>query len=206
MAKDNLTPEVDLNIQIKFIDKFNGSRDQLNPFLTNCRNAINLTTPTQQSILFKYILSQLKGPAETACSIKEFENWQQLEDFLKSQFGDKKHYAALLSDMQECRQSNSETVHQFALRIESNLSKLLSKIYISIPTSKKGKLTGRVAAMQDLALHTFVSGLNQRLSTVVRCRDPKRLNEAINFASSEEKLFQASQRRNVQKKILTKSK
>ncbi|KPJ04952.1 hypothetical protein RR46_04068 [Papilio xuthus] len=196
MPKDESNSEVDLNILIKFIDKFDGNREQLNPFLSNCRNAINLASTSQQNILLKYILSQLRGHAEIACTIKEFENWPQLEEFLKSQFGNTKHYAALLSDMQECRQLNNETVHQFALRIESCLSKLLSEINISIPTSKKGELTGRVAAMQDLALHTFVTGLNPRLSTVVRCRDPKHLNDAINFASSEEKISQASQRRN----------
>lgn len=197
MPKDEqLTTEVDLNILFKFIDKFDGSRSQLNAFLSNCRNAITMATPVQQTILFKFILSQLKGPAEAACSIKEFENWQQLEDFLKSQFSDKKHYAELLSDLKVCRQSNNETVHQFALRIESILSKLLSEINLS--NSKKSELAGRLASMQDLALHTFITGLNEQLSTVVCCRDPKSLNETINFASCEEKISHLSRRRNVQ--------
>ncbi|CAH4023826.1 unnamed protein product [Pieris brassicae] len=119
-------------------------------------NAVELATQNQQDILLKYIVSQLEGRAETACCVKEFENWHQLEEFLKSQFGDKKHYAALLSDLQECRQLGNETVNQFALRIESCLSKLLSEINITIPTKKKDELAGRVAAMKDLALHTFV--------------------------------------------------
>lgn len=186
--------EIDLNILTKFISKFDGNREQLNAFLNNCRNAIALASTFQQNILLKYIISQLEGRAESACSIKEFESWAQLEEFLKSQFGDKRHYAALLSDLQECRQSNSETVNQFALRIESCLSKLLSEISISMPLKKKTELVGRVAAMQDLALHTFVVGLNPKLSTVVRCRDPETLNDAISFATSEEKIL-ASQRR-----------
>lgn len=188
--------EVDINILIKFINKFDGNRDKLNSFLNNCSNAIKLASPNQQDILLKYIISQLEGRAEVACSIKEFDSWQQLEDFLKAQFGNKKHYAALLSDLQGCRQLNGETVNQFALKIESCLSKLLTEINISIPTRKKGELAGRVAAMQDLALHTFVIGLNPRLSTVVRCRDPETLNDAINFAVSEEKIYLASLGRN----------
>lgn len=188
--------EVDINILIKFINKFDGNRDKLNSFLNNCSNAIKLASPNQQDILLKYIISQLEGRAEVACSIKDFDSWQQLEDFLKAQFGNKKHYAALLSDLQGCRQLNGETVNQFALKIESCLSKLLTEINISIPTRKKGELAGRVAAMQDLALHTFVIGLNPRLSTVVRCRDPETLNDAINFAVSEEKIYLASLGRN----------
>lgn len=194
MPKDeqSLMQEVDINILIKFINRFDGNREKLNSFLNNCSNAIKLSSPNQQDILLKYIISQLEGRAEIACSIKEFDSWQQLEDFLKAQFGNKKHYAALLSDLQGCRQLNGETVNQFALKVETCLSKLLTEINISIPTRRKGELAGRVAAMQDLALHTFVIGLNPRLSTVVRCRDPDTLNDAINFAVSEEKIYLAS--------------
>lgn len=193
MSKE--TKEIDMNFISKFINKFDGSREKLNAFLNNCRNAISLASLHQQDIVLKYILSQLEGRAESACSIKEFLTWQQLEEFLKNQFGEKKHYAALLSDLQDCCQSNSENVNQFALRVETCLAKLLTEINISIPTKKKGELAGRVAAMQDLALHTFISGLNPRLSTVVRCRDPETLNEAIGFAVSEEKILQTISKR-----------
>lgn len=188
--------ELDMNFISKFVNKFDGNREKLNAFLNNCRNAISLASTHQQDVILKYILSQLEGRAESACSIKEFENWQQLEEFLKNQFGEKKHYAALLSDLQDCCQSNNETVNQFALRVETCLAKLLTEINISIPTKKKGELTGRVAAMQDLALYTFISGLNSRLSTVVRCRDPETLNEAIGFAVSEEKILLTISKRN----------
>lgn len=193
-SEPSTAKEIEMNILCKFISKFDGNREKLNAFLNNCKNAIHLASPTQQDVLLKFVLSQLEGRAESACSIKEFDNWQQLEDFLKSQFGDRKHYAALLLDLQNCRQLNSETVNQFALRVESCLSKLLAEINISIPSKKKSELPGRVAAMEDLALHTFTSGLNARLSTVVRCRDPETLNDAINFAVSEEKILLTTSR------------
>ena len=181
---------IDLNILTKFISKFDGNREKLNAFLNNCRNAIQLASQSQQDILFKFILSQLEGRAAAACSIKDFENWDQLENYLKEYFGEKKHYTHLLSELQSCKQGNHEPVSQFSLRVETNLSKLLMEINVSIPTKKKGELAGRVAAMEDLALHTFIMGLNPRLSTIVRCRDPVTLNDAVNFAISEEKISQ----------------
>lgn len=183
---------IDLNILIRFINKFDGSRDKLNAFLNNCKNALNLASASQTDILFKYILSQLEGRAEVACSIKEFEKWEQLEEFLKENFGEKKHYSHLLSELQNSKQQYNESVNQFGLRVETCLSKLLTEINVSIPTNKKQELAGRVAAMEDLALHTFVSGLQSKLSTVLRCRNPKTLNEAINFAVSEEKLLHSA--------------
>lgn len=188
--------EMDLNVLIKFIGTFDGSRDTLIPFLNNCRNAINLASTSQQDILFKYILSRLTGKAESVCAIKEFTKWSQLEEFLKTQFGDRKHYAHLLADLQSCKQGPAENVGQYSLRIESCLSKLLTEINISIPTKKKDELSGRVATMQDLALNRFMMGLDPRLATIVRCRDPTTLNEAINFASAEEKILGITYRRN----------
>lgn len=186
--------EISLNVLIKFVGTFDGSRDKLSPFLNNCRNTINLASPPQIDVLLKYILSRLEGKAETACAIKEFTKWSQLEEFLKCQFGDAKHYAFLLSDLQECRQGRNESVSTFSLR--SCLSKLLTEINISIPTKKKDELSGRVAAMQDLALNVFMIGLQPPLSTVVRCRDPSTLNEAINLATAEEKIVGMTNRRN----------
>ncbi|KAJ8724180.1 hypothetical protein PYW07_008160 [Mythimna separata] len=51
--------------------------------------------------------------------------------------------------------------------------------------------------MEDLALYTFTIGLTPRIANIVRCRDPKNLNDAINCALSEEKLQQYSYKQNM---------
>lgn len=71
-----------------------------------------------------------------------------------------------------------DSVNRFALRIESCLSKLLTEIKIS-QRKWKSELAGRIAAMQDLALYHFVIVLKPQLSTIVRCRDPETLDDAI---------------------------
>lgn len=183
-----------LNIILKFIKPYNGNRETLNAFLNNCQNAFDLATGTQQSVVLKYILSQLEGRAELACAIKDFKSWSSLKEFLKSQFGERKHYAHLLTDLQECKQNSNETVSQFALRVESCLSQLLTEVNMSCP--RTAELPGRLSAMEDLALQSFILGLNHRISLVVRCQSPNTLNEAINLAISEEKLLQYMNKHN----------
>lgn len=182
--------ELDLSILLKFIKPYDGSRETLNSFLVNCSNAYDLATDAQKDILFKYILCQLQGKAQNACSIKEFTNWIQLKEFLKTQFSERKHYAHLLTDLQECKQTYNEPVSQYALRIETCLSQLLTEISIS-HGHKSREMIGRTAAMEELALHHFQMGLVPRISNIVRCRSPKTLNEAINIAISEEKIQQS---------------
>lgn len=190
--------DIPLNTILKFIKPFTGDRDKLTAFLRNCDSAISLASPQQEDLILKYILSQLEGKAETACSIKDFDSWASLKEFLKTQFGERKHYAHLLTELQDCRQGNQETVSQFSLRVETCLQKLLTEVTVS--NTKKMELAGRLAAMEDLALHTFTLGLHPRISNVVRCRDPKNLNDAINCAISEEKIQQFSYRNNFKQK------
>lgn len=186
-------PEVDLNILLKFIKPYDGSRETINSFLTNCNNAYELANDSQRPILFKYILSQLQGKAEVAASIKDFQNYEQLKDFLKLQFSQRKHYSHLITDLQECKQQLAETVVQFSTRIETILTQLLTEI--SLNPTKKLEIAGRTAAMEDLALHHFLMGLHPRISNIVRCKSPKNLNEAIGFAISEEKIQQTLYRK-----------
>ncbi|KAL0901603.1 hypothetical protein ABMA27_006821 [Loxostege sticticalis] len=181
--------EIDLSILLKFIKPYNGNRETLNSFLVNCNNAFDMASEAQASILFKYILSQLEGKAEIACSIKEFSSWDQLKEFLKTQFSERKHYSHLLMDLQESKQGSNENCSQYALRVETCLSQLLTEV--SLSTTKKMELPGRTAAMNDLAMHHFVMGLHPRISNIVRCRNPKNLNEAVNLAISEERIQQS---------------
>lgn len=186
---------VELPTLLKFIKPYDGCREQLNSFLVNCNNAYELASESQKDILFKYILCQLQGKAETACSIKEFANWHQLKEFLKTQFSERKHYAHLLTELQNCKQQATEPVSQYALRIETCLSQLLTEISIS-HGHKSREMIGRTAAMEELALHHFQMGLSPSLSNFVRCKSAKSLNEAINIAISEEKIQQALSKSN----------
>lgn len=187
--------ELDLSTLLKFIKPFDGSRETLNSFLVNCNNAYDLASESQKDVLFKYILCQLQGKAQTACSVKEFNNWLQLKEFLKTQFSERKHYAHLLTDLQECKQQNNEPVSQYALKIESCLSHLLTEMSIS-HGHKSREMIGRTAAMEELALHHFQMGLIARISNIVRCKSPQTLNQAINIAISEEKIQQCLYKQN----------
>lgn len=193
--KTEKVDSVPIGTLFKFVKPFDGSREKLNPFINNCDNAIALASEAYKPILFKFILSQLEGKAETACSIKDFESWDQLSEFLKVQFGERKHYTHLLTDLQECRQVNNEPVNQYALRLETCLSKLLTEVTLS--NKKKSELVGRIAAMEDLALHTFLLGLKPNISNLVRGKTPSNLNEAINLAVSEEKILNMIYKRNL---------
>lgn len=186
-VKSETNEKITLNVLTKFIRPYNGDRETLPAFLTNCDNAISLAAPEQQNILCKYIISQLEGKAQLACSLKTFSKWQDLKAFIRTTFGEKKHSSHLLVDLQNCKQLPSETVTQFSLRLESCLTRIQADIHYSC--RDENQLEGRIAAMEDLALNTFIMGLNNaNIATILRCRSPRDLNEAISHAVEEEKI------------------
>lgn len=175
-----------IKVLCDFIKTYKGERDTLTAFLTNCQNALDLASKSQKDLLLKFIISKLEGKAQIACANRLYDSFDELKEFLKQNFGERKHYNHLLLDLQSCRQQTGETVAQFALKIEGCVAALLSEIHAS--DSFKKDLSGRVAMTEDLALHTFVIGLHPQLGTVVRSREVKTLNTAINIAMSEEKI------------------
>lgn len=188
--KVKMADKITLSFLTKFIKPYNGDRESLPAFLTNCENAIALATTEQQNVLCKYIISQLEGKAQLACCLRQFKSWSEIKQFLRTTFGEKKHSTHLLVDLQQCKQLPSEDVMQFSIRIESCLTRLQADIHYSCENDKE--LVGRIAAMEDLALNTFLLGLNFNFSHIVRCRNPKTLSEAITNAIEEEKIFNLS--------------
>lgn len=181
-----VTESISLNVLLKFIKPFDGDRQKLSSFIKNCESALNLASSAQKDIIYRFILSQLEGKAELACSLKIFDNWQDLKVFLKTTFGETKHRDHLLIDLQNCKQKPTETVSQYSLRLETFLTRLQTDIAHS--TRSPDELKGRIASTEDLALHTFLLGLPSSISTIVRCRNPTTLCDAINLAVQEEKL------------------
>lgn len=182
MEKDT----VRIEILMRFIKTFNGDKDRLSPFIKNCENAMNMASEQQKPILFQYIMSQLEGKAELACAIKIFDGWLDLKTFLRFTFGESKHREHLLLDLQRCKFKPPESISQYSIRIETCLTRLQTDIANS--SIDQSELKGRLASTEDLALQTFLLGLPATISIVVRCRNPRNLNDAIEIATQEEKL------------------
>ncbi|CAH4038198.1 unnamed protein product [Pieris brassicae] len=64
----------------------------------------------------------------------------------------------------------------------------IKEFKISLGNYPQKEIPGRIASTEDLVLHHFLMGLLPRLSNLVRARNPKNLNSAVNLAMSEEKI------------------
>lgn len=177
---------VEINTLFKFIKPFDGDREKLVPFLNNCDSAFNLANEDQGTILLAYTKAQLTGKAEAACANHVFRTWDALKEYLKSMYSDKKHHGHLLMELLSCKQIANETVSQYMYRIETCLKRVLTSIQQG--RHPQEELPGRIASMNDLALHTFILNAKPEISQMLRAREITKLNEAFNIAIEEEKV------------------
>ncbi|CAH4028432.1 unnamed protein product [Pieris brassicae] len=163
----SITDTEDENSLLPPSGPINISKEKTSPTVLQTRTELELSI----LLLISYLNSihANEGKAETACSIKEFSNWPQLKEFLKTQFSERKYYTHLLTDSQECKQLTNEPLSRYALRIKTYLSKLLTEISINYG-HKNREMYGRTAAMEELTLHHFQMGLSSRISNIVRCK------------------------------------
>ena len=178
--------KVSIDTLLKFIEPYNGDRDNLNAWITNCDRAFLIAQPVQYNILFAFIQSRLHDKAQSVCSNSIFPTWENLKDHLKSRLGDKKHQNHLLIELQNCKQLHNEPISQYILRLETALKRLLASIKQS--SNDTTYLQGKIENTEDLALLTFKLGTSPQISQMLRYRNPETLNEAFNMALEEEKI------------------
>lgn len=179
---------------IKFIDTYDGNRDNLSAWLTNCDRAFELATDDQESVLFAFVQNKLTDRAQSVCSNTVFNTWDDLKEFLKLRFGNRKHQTHLLFELQNCKQLHGETITQYISKIETCLKRLMSCVKQNC--DNEALLPGQLENINQLALHTFLMGVNTQISQILRSRNPTDLNDAFNISVEEEKFLLLQNSRN----------
>lgn len=160
--KSSIKMTIDINTLLKFIKPYDGNRDDLSSWIANCDRAFSLANKDQIHVLFSFVQNQLSDRAQSTCSNTIFTSWNDLKEFLKSRFGNKKHQTHLLIDLQNCKQMYNESVTQYIHRIETCLKRLLSSIKHSCTDTKL--LPGQIESTNQLALQSFLLGVNPQIS------------------------------------------
>ncbi|CAG9137713.1 unnamed protein product [Plutella xylostella] len=184
-SSTNSSTRLNIDTLLKFIDNYDGSRDALTAWLTNCDRAFSLAHTDQKPIIFAFIQNRLTDRAQSTCANTLFDKWDDLKEFLKSRFGNRKHQSHLLLDLQNCKQLSNENVAQYISRLENSLKSLLS--CIKQGNTDSSLLPGEIHSTNKLALSTFMMGVNPSISQILRSREPETLNDAFNIALEEEK-------------------
>lgn len=177
MATPVLKPEY-----IKMIPEFSGDIELLPRFISICEKLVvkfyNNTDPTdfQNDYLMDSILSKVKGDAQKNISSCVLNSWNDLKQALVSTYADKRDVHTLVIEMCSMKQTN-DSVFDFYNKIQ----KMVNLQTSFITTHNVAGNEHLKKFVSDLGLRTLLRGLKDPLGSLMRTKNPRDLNEALNI-------------------------
>jgi len=73
---------ISLGEALKLVLPFMGNKEEVLAFIGNVDTAFTVIIPSQEAILYKFVLTRISGEPRTAISHRNLENWADLKEFL----------------------------------------------------------------------------------------------------------------------------
>lgn len=196
--KNTMAEKMTLDRATSLIPICSGSKDVAS-FINACDIAWESVDKESAQILIKVINSKLTGNALEACKYRETNTWESIKSILKGAFEHQASARSLTVGLQFARMKDNENVQSYASRVE--------ELYYNLCTAGTEKLDKEEAKLykkqlKNQALIIFINGLKDHLKIIVKARDPKSLEMAMQIAKDEEMEYNASLEMDLFKKHL----
>ena len=85
-----MTEHVSVGEALKLVTPFRGKTIEILAFIANVETAFEVIDPRNEGTLFKFMLTRISGEPRTAIAHRNLENWEELREFLKNTYTEKK--------------------------------------------------------------------------------------------------------------------
>lgn len=175
-----------LDVAIKMIPEFDGSKVNLHRFISCCDIVKKTaTTAANQSSLLDVIKTKLTGSAYNIIKYNEFDTWDDLKESLLEQYLEKRTISQIQSELIGIFQNQSESVQEYANRVERLCSDLNDACIASEGVEASATIRNLNA---KLTLQAFVEGLKSPLKLIIKASRFDTFHEAVQGACQEERL------------------
>lgn len=183
-----------LSQALKFIPEYSGETAELYEFIEAVELIISeyyvLNNPDsfQNQLLFIGIKNRLKGAAKTLISSRRIETWEAIKNTLKGSFADTRNTASLINSLGKMYQKGNESARQFGGRISEQIAIINQQL--ALENNGDEVLHAKQNLIAEQGLKTFLAGLTDPLSQILRARQPTDMADAISFIIEEENINQ----------------
>jgi hypothetical protein len=113
---------------LKLVAPFKGERREVLAFIANVDTAFVVIDPRNASKLFKFVLTRISGEPRTAIAHRNLGNWDELKEFLRNTYTEKRTLDYHANQLFSTKQSKAESVSEWIQRVQKLGSKLRCKI------------------------------------------------------------------------------
>lgn len=167
---------------LRHVPEFDGNPNVLVRFLSLCDQLVQAyVNPAAGNeltnlYLLNGILNKITGAAgRTLATNGVPTTWQGIRDTLINNFSDHRDETALYTDLSLLNQG-TDTPHVFYEKCQNLLSTIMA--YVQLHEQVATTIDAKRTLYKNLALQTYVRGLNEPLGSRIRCMRPPTLEKA----------------------------
>jgi hypothetical protein len=179
-----MTEYISLGEALKLVTPFKGEKREILAFIANVDTAFEVTDPRQASTLYKFVLTRISGEPRTAITHRNLENWEELKEFLRNTYTEKRTLDYHANQLFSTKQTKTESVSDWIQRIQKLGSKFREA---ALQDCEQDERAGILTLTDKLRNICFVQGLySDRIQTIVRSRNYDSFDEIAETALEEE--------------------
>lgn len=113
----NMMDCISVGEALKLVAPFKGDKRDVLAFIANVDTAFEVIDPRNASALFKFVFMRISGEPRTAIAHRNLENWEELKEFLKNAYTEKRTLDYHTNQLFSTKQSKAEGVSEWIQHI-----------------------------------------------------------------------------------------
>ena len=184
-STDSMAEEyISVSEALKLVTPFKGEKREILTFISNVNTAFEVINPAHQDRLYKFVLTKISGEPRLAIAHRTLENWEELREFLKNTYIEKRTLDFHANKLFKAKQEKSESVSDWIQKIQSLGSKFREAALMDCTA---GERAGILTLSDRLRNICFIQGLHSdRIQTIVRSRNQDDFDEIAETSLEEE--------------------
>jgi hypothetical protein len=179
-----MTDYISVGEALKLVTPFKGEKREVLAFIANVTTEFEVIDPRNEGTLFKFVLTRISGEPRTAIAHRNLENWEELKEFLKNTYTEKRTLDYHANQLFSIKQSKGEIVSDWIQRVQKQGSKFCDA---ALQDCEQDERAGILTVADKLRNICFVQGLySDRIQTIVRSRNHSSFDDIAETALEEE--------------------
>jgi len=180
----NMTEFTAVGEALKLVAPFKGDKRDIVAFIANVDTAFEVIDPRNASTLYKFVLTRISGEPRAAISHRNLENWEELREFLRNTYTEKRTLDFHANQLFSTKQSKTESVSEWIQRVQKLGSKFREA---ALQDCEQEERAGILTLADKLRNICFVQGLySDRIQTIVRSRNYLSFDDIAEASLEEE--------------------
>jgi hypothetical protein len=169
---------------LKLVPYFKGDKQEVLAFIGKVDTEFSVINPLQENVLHKFVLTRISGEPRTAICHRNLENWDELKEFLRNSYIEKRTLDFHASQLFKARQGKDEKVAGWIQKVQTLGSHFRESALLDCSEGAKEGILDLADRLRNIC---FVQGLaSDRIQTIVRSRNYRNFDEIAETALVEE--------------------